>query len=64
MTKPCIICKKEIDPHRNSEGKIFWTDGHNAEPIANGRCCSKCNNTIVIPQRITDMRMAFLEKKK
>jgi hypothetical protein len=26
--------------------------GHNAEPIKNGRCCSTCNYTAVIPMRL------------
>ena len=26
-------------------------DGHNAQPIASGRCCGYCNNTVVVPER-------------
>lgn len=26
--------------------------GHNAYPINDGRCCSRCNNDIVVPTRI------------
>lgn len=38
----CIICTAEIDdPY-----------GHNAEPLASGRCCEACNTTQVIPERI------------
>ena len=35
----CVICKEEIgvDPISG------WDGGHNAEPIAEGRCCDVCN---------------------
>ena len=45
-------------------GKAIWEDGHNAEPICEGRCCTICNDTIVTPQRITDMQMSLLEGGK
>jgi hypothetical protein len=47
-TKPliCSICQGDID----AQGT--WTRGHNAEPINDGRCCTHCNNTVVIPARI------------
>ena len=51
----CIICKQEIEKHYDNEGKVYWSEGHNAEPIASGRCCDKCNDTQVIPIRIADM---------
>ena len=53
----CVICKTEIgvDPISG------WAGGHNAEPICEGRCCTICNDTIVTPQRITDMQMSLLE---
>ena len=38
----CSICDEEIDDEY----------GHNAEPVNNGRCCSFCNDRIVIPSRI------------
>lgn len=44
--KRCCLCLGPID----SIGD--WTDGHNAEPVANGRCCSGCNDATVIPARI------------
>jgi hypothetical protein len=48
----CSICKEEIDIQYTPEGKPFWTEGHNAEPINNGRCCTNCNETVVIPARM------------
>ena len=46
----CSICTSEIDIQANG-----YEGGHNAFPISNGRCCTKCNDTEVIP-----MRMAFM----
>ena len=42
----CCICKQEIE---NVNG---WKEGHNAEPLASGRCCNGCNESVVIPARI------------
>ena len=48
----CCICKKEILPDFNG-----WGLGHNAEPIKEGRCCSNCNFSIVIPERIKNIQI-------
>jgi len=40
----CSICGKDI--------KARELEGHNAQPINNGRCCTKCNTTKVIPERL------------
>ena len=48
----CIICKGPIDEHKTPDGKVFWTKGHNARPVAEGQCCTLCNNSTVIPTRI------------
>ena len=50
----CSICKEEIDKQYHN-GEMFWDKGHNAQPINNGRCCTNCNNGIVIPYRISLM---------
>ena len=47
----CSICTNEIDVQSNG-----WEEGHNALPLSNGRCCTLCNDTEVIP-----MRMAFIQ---
>ena len=47
----CSICKKEIDVQVFPNGAT-WKEGHNAMPINDGRCCTKCNNTVVIRARI------------
>lgn len=52
----CVICNSVIgvDPISG------WAGGHNAEPIAEGRCCDSCNATEVIPARIAEM---FVQKE-
>jgi len=61
----CVICKNEIEEQYTDDGIMYWDQGHNAQPIADGRCC---NDNVVLPQRITDMQMAVLgnlyEEKK
>jgi hypothetical protein len=32
--------------------ETFLGHGHNAEPIANGRCCDVCQDTKVLPLRL------------
>lgn len=52
-TKPlllCSICRHPILP------KGSWTDGNNAQPVNNGRCCDDCNATVVIPARIAALQ--------
>jgi len=46
----CSICTSEIDVQANG-----YEGGHNAFPISNGRCCTICNDNVVVP-----MRMAFM----
>ena len=50
----CSICHGKIDEHINPfTNEVYWTEGHNAQPINNGRCCTICNDTIVTPVRFT-----------
>jgi hypothetical protein len=42
----CSICQKPIET-RNG-----WDQGHNANPVNNGRCCDHCDKTVVIPSRL------------
>ena len=52
-TQDCCICGKKIDALVSSKtGEEVWTKGHNAKPAKDGRCCSDCNNKIVLPLRI------------
>ena len=46
----CVLCGDEIDVQANG-----WADGHNAQPLADGQCCSSCNGLVVLA-RIRQMR--------
>ena len=48
----CVICGLKIDII--TSGDFEWQDGHNAEPIKEGRCCTECNNSVVIPTRLRE----------
>ena len=52
----CDLCPRDIDIHRDSTGKAYWNQGHNAEPLAYGRCCDICNATKVVPARLEAVR--------
>ena len=44
----CSICGGDIEIIGT------WTQGHNAQPINDGRCCGDCNN-LVIMRRLRDI---------
>ena len=46
--KTCVICEHPIG--MDADG--IWDGGHNAEPVAEGRCCEDCNWIVVIPARL------------
>ena len=47
----CVVCQGNIEHQKTPEGEVFWNSGHNADPVAEGRCCGKCNETQVKPTR-------------
>ena len=51
----CTICGGDIEHQMTPTGEVFWTEGHNADPITDGRCCDTCNVTAVIPARLANM---------
>jgi hypothetical protein len=51
MRLNCSICKQEIEAEIFPNGEA-WTEGHNAQPINDGRCCKMCNYSIVLPTRM------------
>ena len=57
----CSICKGKIDEHKTPEGEVYWTHGHNAEPVNEGRCCTKCNNNAVLPERMAEFLEVILD---
>ena len=44
----CRLCDRKIEVHPITG----WFEGHNAAPLADGRCCDACN-TIVVATRIS-----------
>ena len=49
----CKICNGEIEPLIDPKsGKVAWDQGHNAEPVAEGRCCDQSYTTIVLATRL------------
>jgi|TARA_R110000744_G_scaffold371530_1_gene482576 hypothetical protein len=50
----CSICEKEI--------KDLYP--YNAEPVTDGKCCSSCNTTHVIPARMYSVYSYKPEKPK
>ena len=51
----CCLCSGPIDERRDlTTGEVYWTEGHNAEPVMNGRCCDECNATVVMTRRINN----------
>ena len=46
----CIICSRRITTDPDG-----WDGGHNAEPIAEGRCCGTCNEIVMI-RRLNDFQ--------
>ena len=58
----CIICQGVIEEHATPDGKVYWSEGHNAQPVKDGRCCDMCNTLVVLPARIKAMLGANNEK--
>ena len=46
-TETCGICGGDIDHHTDADGRVYWTHGHNAAPLVDGRCCDACNEHVV-----------------
>ena len=60
--KICCICSNPIEAEFTENGDAYWLDGHNALPVAEGRCCSKCNDNIVIPTRLINALMQIMRE--
>ena len=56
--KRCVLCNGEITVDSNG-----WAGGHNARPIAIGRCCSICNRIIVEPAQLREAMGRLLDPK-
>ena len=58
----CCICGGIVEAHTKPNGEVYWSGGHNALPVKDGRCCDMCNTLVVIPARIKTMLGAGNEK--
>jgi len=47
----CVICSQRISSDPDS-----WDGGHNAEPVAKGKCCGACNEIVII-RRLNDFQL-------
>lgn len=54
MKNHCCLCGELIESYGSRDAS------HNAAPVATGRCCGECNDTVVIPARIA----AFVSFKR
>lgn len=55
--KDCTLCDNKIDAQIDPKtGKAYWLKGHNAQPLSEGRCCTTCNTTKVIPARMSRIK--------
>lgn len=59
----CSICHGKIDEERLRNGEVYWDKGHNAWPVMEGRCCSVCNDTVVIRARLNVMGKQLKENE-
>ena len=49
----CSICGDPIEfKHHPVSGDVYWTQGNNAGPVNEGRCCDTCNDPVVLPKRL------------
>ena len=49
----CVICEDDIEHKTYPEtGEIYWTQGNNAQPVVDGRCCDSCDCRVVMPSRM------------
>jgi len=53
MPISCVLCGEKIRPN-----KAGWDKGHNAEPLADGRCCDQCNQLVVLKRM--EIRQQYL----
>ena len=44
----CVICHEPMNTYSTPN----WVGGHNAQPVAEGQCCTDCNIELVIPARM------------
>ena len=48
----CVICGTDYKKNPAPNG---WDGGHNAVPVADGRCCYDCDEPLVTPARLANV---------
>ena len=43
----CNLCDKPLRVRRDSNDKVLWQEGHNADPLATGYCCDVCHQKVL-----------------
>ncbi len=52
-TPNCCLCGNKVEEKINPyDGKVYWNQGEDAQPVKDGRCCKICNINIVLPARL------------
>ena len=59
----CSICKEKIQPMYH-KGKYVYDGSCNALPVNKGRCCSICDETVVIPLRVQSAMIRAMKKEE
>ena len=64
VTLDCCLCGDKIDEQVIKTGAktVIWAEGHNASPLKNGKCCTECNMSKVVPFRIICSLESKLDK--
>ena len=56
----CDLGGGDIEQRKNDDGSVWWNEGHNAQPVSDGRACDACNTEKVIPARLGEI-MGLME---
>ena len=56
----CDLCGGDIEQKKNDDGSVWWNEGHNAQPVSNGKACDTCHNEKVLPARMAEI-LGFME---
>ena len=43
----CARCKGDIEHKTDDNGRVYWTTGHNGQPLVDGRVCDECNAVVI-----------------
>ena len=61
----CILCGGEIEKKYDIKGRMYWDQGENAQPLADGQCCLECNMHVIAARILefsTTTRLKKIEK--